>query len=313
MSPHPLRVVVLLLVVFVVLASGCTQLQQLFASEPPSTPVKNTTEPEVVNATNATNATIEVLSPRFDYRSLRTGNMTAYLLKLSGDSAIIIGSNNETVLLDTGSDSDYRMMILALRNWGVEKLDAVIVSRNTPNTNSNIGALSTVFPIGKVYHNGLGEYTEPLSSLIEIISLEAINVDRTVQVGTLQLRFIVPYDDSNGFSSEENQNSILTKVTYGKSSVLYAAGCDFACEGRVVDANLNANILISAIRGSCDSTTTFFLSKVQSQAVATQGNPCGEFNVRMETFGIKNYYTEKDGVLAFTTDGQGSWVVGGEQ
>ncbi len=303
-----------ILLIIAVLASGCTQLQQFLASEPPpSTPVKNTTEPEVVNTTLATNATIEVVSPRFDYRALRNGNATVYLLKLSGDSIIIIGSNNETVLLDTGIDSDYRAMILALRNWGVEKIDAVVISRNVRSSYANIAALSTVFPIGKVYHNGLAEFIEPLSSLKDVVPLEAVNVDRTVQVGTLQLRLIVPYDDSSGFSSEENENSILTKVTYGKSSVIYAAGCDFACEGRVVDADLNADILISAIRGSCDSTTTFFLNKVQPQAVATQGNPCGEFNARMETFGIKNYYTEKDGVLAFTTDGQGSWVVGGEQ
>lgn len=303
-----------ILLIAAVFVSGCTQLQQFFASEPPSsTPIKNTTEPEVVNTTLATNATVEVISPRFDYRTLRNGNMTVYLLKLSGDSTIIIGSNNETILLDTGVDSDYRSIILALRNWGVEKIDVVVISRNVQNTHANIIALSTVFPIGKVYHNGLAEFVEPLSSLKDIVPLEAITIDKTIQVGTLQLRLIVPYDDSNGFSSEENQNSILTKVTYGKSSVLYAAGCDFACEGRVDDANLNANILVSAIRGSCDSTTTFFLNKVQPQAVATQGNPCSEFNARMENFGIKNYYTEKDGVLAFTTDGQGGWVVGGEQ
>ena len=304
----------IILIFALLLSGGCTQLQQFFAPPSlPATPVKNKTEPEMGNTTLATNATVEVVSPRFDYRTLRTGNATIYLLKLSGESMMIIGSNNETILLDSGMDSDYKTLILALRNWGVEKLDAVIVSRNTPNTNSNIGALSTVFPIGKVYHNGLGEYTEPLSSLIEIISLEAINVDRTVQVGTLQLRFIVPYDDTRGFSSIENENSILTKITYGKSSILYAAGCDFACEGRVSDANLNANILVSAIRGSCEGTTAFFLNKIQPQAVATQGTPCGELSARIENFGIKHYYTDKDGILAFTTDGQGGWLVGGEQ
>lgn len=304
-----LYLVVLLLAAL--LASGCAQIQNLLNPIPPqAVPVETVTEPVTVNVTNATNATVEVVSPLFDYKVPRTGNATFYFLQLSGDAVVIIGSLNETVLLDAGADTDYRTLVLALRNWGVEKIDALVISRNLPSTSSNIEGLTSQFEVKKIYHNGLAEFQEPISNL-DISQKEAVTVDKTIQVGGLQLKLIVPYDDGKGYSQDENQNSILTKVSYGKNSVLYAAGCDYLCEGRVANSDLKAKMLVTALKGSCDGSTAFFLNKVQPEAALTMGTPCGEVAQRLKNTNIIDFNTNKDGILAFTTDGFGTFLIGG--
>jgi len=315
----------LILLLFVaLLASGCAQIQQFLNPTPPAAvPVETVTEPVVVNVTNATNVTVEVVSPLFDYRVPRVGNATFYFLQLSGDAIVIIGSFNETVLLDAGADTDYRTLVLALRNWGVEKVDAVVVSRNLPFVSSNIEGLVSQFNVAKIYHNGLAEFQEPFSNLKHTFPdfcldcdenvnvLEAVTVDKTIQVGSLQMKLIVPYDDGKGYSPDENQNSILTKITYGKASILYASGCDFTCEGRVAGSNLKAQLLVTALKGSCDGSTAFFLNKVQPEAAVTMGTPCAEVSQRLKNMNIKDFNTYKDGTLAFTTDGFGTFLIGG--
>ncbi|MBI4029337.1 MAG: hypothetical protein HY376_03145 [Candidatus Blackburnbacteria bacterium] len=307
------RLFTILLILAILMSAGCAQIQQFLNPAPPqAAPVETVTEPVVVNVTDATNVTVEVVSPLFDYRIPRIGNATFYFLQLSGDAVVIIGSFNETILLDTGADTDYRTLVLALRNWGVERIDALVVSRNLPFVSSNIEGLASQFSITKVYHNGLAEFQQPFSNLKDVVPIEAVTVDRTIQVGSLQLKLIVPYDDGKGYSQDENQNSILTRITYGKASVLYASGCDFTCEGRVANSDLKAQLLVTALKGSCDGSTAFFLNKVQPEAAVTMGAPCAEVVQRLQTIGIKDFNTNKDGTLAFTTDGFGTFLIGGQ-
>jgi len=114
---------------------------------------------------------------------------------------------------------------------------------------------------------------------------------------------------------EANNNSVVTRLTYGQVSVLLPGDIEAEVEHRLVveGAPLRSTVLKAAHHGSCSSTTQEFLDAVDPEVVVISvgadnrfGHPCAEVVERLE--GLPVYRTDEQGVVEVISDGVQMWV-----
>jgi len=119
----------------------------------------------------------------------------------------------------------------------------------------------------------------------------------------------------SGTEANTNNNSVVTRLTYGQVSVLLPGDIEAEVEQQLVaeGAPLGSTVLKAAHHGSCSSTTQKFLEAVDPEVVVISvgaenrfGHPCAEVVERLDGFPV--YRTDEDGVVEVITDGVRVWV-----
>jgi competence protein ComEC len=114
-----------------------------------------------------------------------------------------------------------------------------------------------------------------------------------------------------------NNNSVVTRLTYGQVSVLLPGDIEQEVEHRLVveGASLRSTVLKAAHHGGCTSTTPEFLEAVRPEVVVISvgadndfGHPCDGVLGRLEGRGVPVYRTDEQGTLEVITDGTWVWV-----
>jgi competence protein ComEC len=114
--------------------------------------------------------------------------------------------------------------------------------------------------------------------------------------------------DYNGLT---NETSIMGKLTFGRTSIMFTGDADAAAEQAVTDMfNVNADILKVSHHGSKTSSTAPFLSEV-SPAYAvievgahnTYGHPAPETLAALSQAGSQILRTDEDHTVKFVSDG----------
>jgi competence protein ComEC len=112
-----------------------------------------------------------------------------------------------------------------------------------------------------------------------------------------------------------NDNSLVTRLTYGDASMLLTGDIQAKAERRLLadKAHLRSTVLKVAHHGGCDSTTTEFLEAVDPRVLTISvgdGNdfdhPCDAVLRRLN--GRTVYRTDKHGTVTLITDGKQMWV-----
>ncbi|HUX76171.1 MAG TPA: DNA internalization-related competence protein ComEC/Rec2 [Anaerolineae bacterium] len=119
----------------------------------------------------------------------------------------------------------------------------------------------------------------------------------------------------SGEGGNANNNSVVTRLTYGQVSVLLTGDIEAEVEHRLVaeGATLASTVLKAAHHGSCTSSTQEFLEAVDPEAVVVSvgedndfGHPCAGVLERLEE--MKVYRTDEHGAVEILTDGTQAWV-----
>ncbi len=121
----------------------------------------------------------------------------------------------------------------------------------------------------------------------------------------------------SGTEADGNNNSVVTRLTYGTLSVLLPGDIEAEVEHQLVQSGtpLASTILKVAHHGSCTSTTEEFLAAVRPQIAVISvgadnhfGHPCDEVLERLQAFGAQVYRTDEDGTVEITSDGAQMWI-----
>lgn len=211
-------------------------------------------------------------------KTIYNSNFTEQTLKVyfinvsQGDSELIIFPDNTTMLIDAGKES-YGYIVLGLLNkLNITELNYCLVSHNHED---HYGGFKIV-----------GFMCEKNQT----------------------------YDGTHGFNiypkenySNENDNSIITKITYKNISFLFTGDCASECEEEIIKYNISANILKVSHHGSKTSTSDEFLDKVNPSISIIEvgknsyGHPTSETLERLKN--TKIYRTDLDGTILIETDG----------
>lgn len=246
--------------------------------------------------------------------------ITVSFLDVGQADCTLITCGDTVIMVDAGEAGSAQTVINYLRNAGVEKIDCCIATH--PHSD-HIGAFPAVieqFEVGDVIMPEIPKKIIPTTTVYKRF-LSAVSSDNVEQVlpaaagetysyGEVDLEILGPvtkYDDLNAMS-------VVTKVTYGETSLLVTGDAEKESEQDILArfySDCSADLLKVGHHGSRTSTCEEWLAAVNPSFGVIS---CGEDNDyghphkqtldRLENSGVKYYRTDLLGNVIFKSDGK---------
>lgn len=228
-----------------------------------------------------------------------------------GDSALIL-CDSEAMLIDGGLPECSDLIYSYLKKEEVPGLKYLVASHMHDD---HVGGLS-----------GALNFTSAEHVLCSTVSYDGISFSNFVKYAEQQQAAVeVPQAGEHFFvgsasvdilgvnsTEDENNSSIVLKVTYGDTSFLFTGDAAGAAEEVLLDSgcDLKSTVLKVGHHGSSDGTTEAFLEKVRPQYAvisAGRGNEYGHPSEivlnRLKAAGIETFRTDLQGDIIVQSDG----------
>ncbi len=247
-----------------------------------------------------------------------------------GDAALIRSPTGKTVLIDGGPPEAGRPLAARLRELVSGPLDLVILTH--PHLDHLGGLDEAIRAVGarRYMDPGFDHPSEAYRDLLEFVGQEVEGQVMTptpnpsaphtlLSIGLgegVTLTILWPRHPQEPFltttRSDANSNSIVAKLTYGKTAVLFMGDAEPDTEkvllGRPID--YNATVLKVAHHGGRQSSTQKFLEAVKPQAAVIScatgneyGHPAPEVLQRLERVGSQVFRTDLQGEVVAVSNG----------
>ena len=214
-----------------------------------------------------------------------------------GDAALLQLPNGRHVLVDSGPRTPYsnagtRTLLPHLRRYGITCLDAVVVSHAHSDHLGGLLALLREVPVRRVLHNGRVHsselYTRTFSLLDSLdVPHAAVNAGDTLLVDPAVRMQVLSPSPWLSPSLEENDRSLVLRVGYGRTSLLFLGDAEATAERSLVaryDSLLVSDVVKIGHHGSATSST---LPLVRQVASDTSRSPVAVVSVgRQNIFGL---------------------------
>lgn len=229
-----------------------------------------------------------------------------------GDSIFIQSPNGKTMLIDGGIRGAGKTVVAYLQQQGVKKLDYVVATH--PDAD-HIGGLISVLNSISIKHfidSGKVHTSQTLEEMLTLVSEKNIPyiVPKTGDIIALDNEVKVDVLHADEHAADNNDASIVLKVTYGDVSFLLTGDAGVNIEKQLLTSNLQATVLKAGHHGSNTSSSLAFLEQVKPEAIVLSygqdnkyGHPHFEVIENALAVNSKIYGTAESGTIVFTTDG----------
>ena len=226
-----------------------------------------------------------------------------------GDCAIIY-SDGYCAVIDVGEPESVTVINKALKDYGIEEIDALIISHLHSDHVGALPEIAELYPIGnlfmpKIYNksiitakNGKETAVQNGAAFYEVDS--GINFN----IGEFEITILSDYDGD----SEENNRSTFVMAEIDGTKILFTGDAEAEMENKLIDDNINidCDILKVGHHGSNTSSSERFLNQATPDyAVVSVGennqysHPHKETLKSLEKCGAKIFRTDKNGDITF--------------
>ncbi|WP_288585666.1 MULTISPECIES: MBL fold metallo-hydrolase [Lysinibacillus] len=238
-----------------------------------------------------------------------------------GDSILIESPSGKTMLIDGGVKGAGQLIVSYLKELGINKLDIVVATH--PDAD-HIGGLIPVLDnmtIEQFYDSGKVHTSQTFEEMLTRIDEknipyhvpkigDDIEFDKDVNVKIL---------NANDQATDNNDASIVLKMTYGNVSFLLTGDAGVALEKEMLQYDVKATVLKAGHHGSNTSSSEEFIQAVKPEVTILSygednkyGHPHAEIVDRLQAIGSKIYATADLGTITVSTDGVNYTVNGKE-
>lgn len=328
MNKYKRRLGLILASMMMFILAGCaaTSDSTIKQSAQPSN-VAETAKPNSGTAVQATDKAQSTISPtkktetanktevsKKEESSKVSSNLEVHFIDVGQGDSILLKSGDQTMLVDAGDNKYGKGVVSHLQNLGVKKLDYVV---GTHPDADHIGGLDNVIAsldIGKVYMPRKQSNTKTFEDVLSAIAQKGLKINSpkvgsSFTLGSATVTVLGPvntYDDNNN-------NSIILKVTHGENSFLLMGDAELEAEEDLVSSgqNLSATVLKAGHHGSHSSTSQSLLQKVKpTYAVIScgvnnkYGHPHTETMTYLKRANVKVYRTDEQQTIVMTSNGK---------
>jgi len=254
-----------------------------------------------------------------------------------GDCNVIRTPNHKTIVIDGGGNAAWqsgsydigkKITVPALLHLGVCSVDTVIVSHIHDDHIGGVLSIIDSFKVDRVIlpeveQYGVGEYaSENYSKLIEKCRTKKIPIsylkkgDKIVVAKDLTLKILAPEKPYiSNTDSDVNNNSLVIKLDYKNFDALFTGDIQQEAEQRILEEDINTDVLKVAHHGSAYSTTKEFLDLVKpefsiiSVGKNNYGHPSNEVIERLMQEDSTVYRTDSCGGVMLKTNGQSLKII----
>ena len=178
-----------------------------------------------------------------------------------GDACLIRGKQNN-ILIDTGGitfgkgDNGKSVLIPYLQKHGVKKLDFVFVSHLDADHCKNLSSLSKEVKIKNLFFRKDG-YRDFVKKYGEVKAENIYNIENNLKLNLedVSLEVLKAKD-----STEENERSIIVRVTVNEKKILFTGDIGSFTENQLIKNDIDCDYLKVAHHGSKNSSSPEFLS-----------------------------------------------------
>jgi competence protein ComEC len=242
-----------------------------------------------------------------------------------GDATLIISPTGKTVLIDGGLAEAGPGIVSFLRRKNACPLDLILLTHRHAD---HLGGLKEIIKScgTRLYLDAPYPHQSSIyARLLRVLESRKVPVrqaerGRIIDLGDgARLLLLGPPDPViAGGDSDVNANSVVSRLDYGRSSVLFAADAEALAERWLMGsgANLRATVLKVGHHGSRHASTLEFLQAVRPRAaiISTEAgdakHPHPETLARLARVGARVFRTDLDGTLGLDMDGE-SLTLGG--
>ena len=229
-----------------------------------------------------------------------------------GDSIFVELPNGETMLIDAGESDQADKVVTYIHSQGYDSLEYVVA---THAHSDHIGGFPDVFDnfeIDNFYMTSAVATTHIYENMLYAAQNSGADIhnvmagDIILDISDLLVEVVAPkvIDED-----EQNNNSIVIKLTYGDNKFLFTGDAEKSEEDGIW-TNIKCDVLKVGHHGSDSSSTSNFLKKVEpSYAVIScglhnsYGHPDDVIIKRLFERNISVFRTDLQGTIVFTSDG----------
>ena len=235
-----------------------------------------------------------------------------YFFDVGQADSILIKEKDYTMLIDGGNQSDSENLVKYLQEeLNVNDIDILV---GTHPHEDHIGGLPNVISslsIGKIYLPNATTTTKIFEKLLDTIAeknykITVPKIDEEINLNNMNFKVLYTGTDE----SDLNNTSIVLKLEYGKTSYLFTGDATDKTEEKIIDKDIEADVLKIGHHGSSYSSTESFLNKVKPKyAIIQVGNdnkydhPTKTTLDKLNERNIKIYRTDENGTIKLTSDG----------
>jgi competence protein ComEC len=252
----------------------------------------------------------------------------AFLSVGQGDAAVIRTPSGKTVLVDAGPaetsrggfDAGQKVVVPYLRRQGVNSIDAFVISHPHEDHIGGAEAVLYNFKVKTVLDSGLAQPVGPYRELLGRIRDSHITYRKVRRGHVIDLHDGVVIEvlaPRAGESTPEgdsgvNNTSVILRVRYGKTRVLFAGDAEEEEEEEMLASGeaVMSDVLKIPHHGSAQGTNTEWLAAIGPKVAVISvgwrnqfGHPAKSVLQRLQDAGIDTYRTDRNGTVTISTDG----------
>lgn len=232
---------------------------------------KNTQE---TNANDTTTNIIPVTAEETQNVELTGDNrIQIHFFDVGQADSILLVSEDETMLIDAGTNEAATTVVNDIKNLGIKKIDYLV---GTHPHEDHIGGLDSViknFEIGTIYMPKIQANTKTFEDVLDAakdknLKITAPNVGDKIKVGNIECEVMTCDTELAKENNNLNLSSIVIRATFGEQSYLFMG--DAETENEKSRQWPQTNVLKVGHHGSNTSSSAGFLKQVQPQIAIIQ-------------------------------------------
>lgn len=236
-----------------------------------------------------------------------------YFFDVGQADSILIKEKDYTMLIDGGNQSDGENLVKYLQEeLNINDIDILV---GTHPHEDHIGGLPDVInalDIGTIYLPNATTTTNIFEKLLDTIAeknykITVPKIDEEIKLNNMNFKVIYTGTDE----SDLNNTSIVLKLEYGKTSYLFTGDATDKTEEKILNKDIESDVLKVGHHGSSYSSTESFINKVNPQYAIIQVGTNNKYDHPTKTTldklkekNIKVYRTDLNGTIKLTSDGK---------
>jgi len=261
---------------------------------------------------NNTSNTSSISNTSNENKKIDSGTFKVVCLDAGKADAIILRTQNSTVIIDTGEDDEGANIVSYLKQQNIDTIDYLIISHFDQD---HVGGADTVLKklkVNNVIQSDCPKDSDDYSQYVEMLDKKNITPvtlrdTMTFTLDSVQYT-IYPPQETTYAVKDSNNSSLVTSIVHGENSFLFTGDAENArIQELISQGNLAHTFLKVPYHGIYQTSLLELFKQVSAKyAVITSSDklPEDESTISaLELMGTKVYLTRK-GEVTVTSDGK---------